>query len=885
VRTGQRWVLVTPGNVTATAMSQNAVYLTWSDTNTREHGYMVERSQQPDGGWVEIAVTLEDVEALEDTTLTAGTTYYYRIRAYRQRRRQSVYSWYSDPVAVTTLGGVTTTSSTSTTSSTTLPPTTTTTLPGGGNLPPVAVGGPDQSGSVGQTITLNGSGSYDPDGSITLYYWDPGDGSGLRSTSVLHHVYDTASSYTARLYVRDDEGVWDNDTVTVTVSGVGSTTTTTLASTTSTTLATTTTLPPTTTTVPSTTTTSVTSTTQQTTTTSSTSTTSSTAPNIPPNANAGPNIATQTNSNVTLNGSGSSDPDGNIVSWSWSFGDGGTGSGAVVVHAYATPGTYQAVLTVTDNDGAQDSDAATVTVTNRAPVADAGPDQVAAVGGQVSFDGSGSMDPDGQITSWSWNFGDGASGSGVAPVHAYGTAGTYVTTLTVTDDHDDHGSQDSDSLTVTVSAGQTDEWAESFGSSMPDGSAGVAVDLVGNVTSVGFFRDVATIGGQQLTSAGLADAYVAHFGPTGTFQWIRQLGGTSGDFAESVAVDGQGNVIVVGQFTGSATIQGSGTPLESAGGSDMFVAKYSASGALLWVRTYGGVLSDVAKAVATDSTGSIYVSGFFSDSIDFGGGVLEVPFSSDLDVFLLKLSPSGTHVWSKGFWNLGNEIGFGLATGPDNSVVMTGTFNAHVDFGGGVLQVAGFEDDVFLAKFTTAGTHLWSRRAGATGDDAGRAVTVDDAGRVSLVGTFLGSVSFGGATLTSSPNRRDAFVAQYSSTGSHRWSRALGGPDHDQGIAVAADGQGRVVVMGTYKESIVLDGASIPSSGLDDIFVARYSQSGVLGWSETWGGAGSDAASGLATGSDDSVVSGGSFRNTAVIGPETLTSTGMSDAFVTCQSP
>src|SRR5262249_14381581 len=153
---------------------------------------------------------------------------------------------------------------------------------------------------------------------------------------------------------------------------------------------------------------------------------------------------------ITLNGASSYDPDGSIALAQWSFGDGTSAGGLTVAHAYGKPGTYTATLTVVDNRGTAASDTAVVTVANRAPVANAGPDTGGAPGVALTLDGGGPSDRDGPITGWAWPFGDGAGGSGVAPSHVYAAAGTYTATLTVTDDK---GATGRDTATVTIAGG------------------------------------------------------------------------------------------------------------------------------------------------------------------------------------------------------------------------------------------------------------------------------------------------------------------------------------------------------------------------------------------------------------------------------------------------
>src|SRR5207249_1280328 len=182
--------------------------------------------------------------------------------------------------------------------------------------------------------------------------------------------------------------------------------------------------------------------------TTSTSTTSTTlGGSSGPVANAGPDQFTQTLTMVPFNGWRSLDSGGTITSYAWTFGDGGSASGMSVSHAYAAPGTYNATLTVTDSRGLRASDTAIVQVANHPPVANAGPDQTMTVGGMVTFNGAGSSDPDGTITAYAWNFGDGASGNGATMTHSYSAAGTYTATLTVTDNK---GAQGTDAALVTV---------------------------------------------------------------------------------------------------------------------------------------------------------------------------------------------------------------------------------------------------------------------------------------------------------------------------------------------------------------------------------------------------------------------------------------------------
>jgi PKD repeat protein len=149
---------------------------------------------------------------------------------------------------------------------------------------------------------------------------------------------------------------------------------------------------------------------------------------------------------LSVDGSGSSDPDGSVTSYAWDFGDGATGSGATTSHTYGSAGTYNVTLTVTDNGGATGTSTKSITVTapNQNPTASF---TSSTSGLKISVDGSGSSDPDGNVASYAWDFGDGQTGTGSTASHTYAAGGTYTVKLTVTDDR---GGTDSTTSSATV---------------------------------------------------------------------------------------------------------------------------------------------------------------------------------------------------------------------------------------------------------------------------------------------------------------------------------------------------------------------------------------------------------------------------------------------------
>jgi len=258
---------------------------------------------------------------------------------------------------------------------------------------------------------------------------------------------------------------------------------------------------------------------------------------------------------------------------------------------------------------------------------------------------------------------------------------------------------------------------------------------------------------------GNPDIFVAKYsGTSGAYLWANILIGFATDVGRGVAVDANGNVIVVGSFQMYAMDATGNILLTSAGGSDIFIVKYSATGVRQWIKGLGGPSEDIAYGVAVDSAGNIVVTGAFAGTVDFGGGPLTSAGSYDL--FLAKYSPTGAHLWSKSLGSTDLDTAYAVAVDrsvgsnglPVDNIVIAGAFQGTSSFGGAPLTSAGLRD-ILVAKYSSAGTHLWSKSFGSTADDIAYGVAVDASGNAFVTGYFQGTVDFssglGGGTLTS----------------------------------------------------------------------------------------------------------------------------------------
>jgi hypothetical protein len=191
-----------------------------------------------------------------------------------------------------------------------------------------------------------------------------------------------------------------------------------------------------------------------------------------------------------------------------------------------------------------------------------------------------------------------------------------------------------------------------------------------------------------------------------------------------------------------------------------------------------------------------------------------------VDIFVVKLNPSGGYVWGRQIGNPNDNDGAnGVAMDASGNVIVTGTVIADVDFGGGSLAALG-SSDAFVAKYAAAnGNHLWSRRVGGMNNDYGAAVAVDAAGNVAIAGSFEGSALFGGLPLNCL-GIDDAYVLKLDSTGKPTWVRQLGGTNSDIGLTLAFAPSGSIVTGGYFYGAGTFGGFPLTSVGAADAFIA-----------------------------------------------------------------
>lgn len=312
------------------------------------------------------------------------------------------------------------------------------------------------------------------------------------------------------------------------------------------------------------------------------------------------------------------------------------------------------------------------------------------------------------------------------------------------------------------STGQT-IWAKAIGGSNGDYPKAIALDGRGGLCIGGIYNDQVNFGGGSFTSSGNGDAFVACYSTAnGSHVWSRAWGSSGFDGTATLAFDSSGALYAGGRFNGSVNF--GGATLDTSGLSDMWIAKFSGTnGSHVWSKRAGNTADDYLMGIGVDALGHVFATGYFVGSASFGGPTLTALGANAIFVASLNTS-DGSHTWSKAYsldWGPSyGDTANGIAVSPTGDLVITGQLLRDIDFGGGPLR-GSYSYDAFLLQLNGNGEHLWSSRFVALYGDGGNRVAIDPVGNVVLAGDYSRSVNFGAATLTSTLQNGEAFVAKF----------------------------------------------------------------------------------------------------------------------------
>jgi hypothetical protein len=372
----------------------------------------------------------------------------------------------------------------------------------------------------------------------------------------------------------------------------------------------------------------------------------------------------------------------------------------------------------------------------------------------------------------------------------------------------------------------------------------------------------------------VSNAFIARYQTNGQVAIALQLGG----YANTVSVnqslrimrrDAAGNIYLAGTFQGTLdfdpgpdvfTLTSSSNTIN-----DLFFAKYSADGSLIFAKGINSTLSKSVLDLQIDLNGNIYITGGFIGTVDFDPAPEQVANltgvgTTNQDVYFAKYDASGNYIYAKRFGGSGADAGFYITVDNDGNFWVSGTFSGTVDFdpGAGTVNLTSSgATDIFLAKFDGAGNYLTAFRLGGSGGEAARGLAVDNAGNIFATGFFSGTIDFDpgiGETNLTSAGQNDIFIVKYTKDGSLVFANRIGGSGNEFPSTLALGKNAEIVISGTISATVDFDPgnevANLANIGTITLFVARYTADGSFVYARSIGGSGANVSSAQLTGID-----------------------------------
>ncbi|HBS89095.1 MAG: hypothetical protein A2W91_06465 [Bacteroidetes bacterium GWF2_38_335] len=424
------------------------------------------------------------------------------------------------------------------------------------------------------------------------------------------------------------------------------------------------------------------------------------------------------------------------------------------------------------------------------------------------------------------------------------------------------------------------EWIKKYGTPLQDAVHAISEDSEGNIYLAAGFSDTITLESETLISNGGTDALLIKCNSNGDILWFTSIGGTADDMGTEVTIDPEGNVIFSGVFHSHEVFIGD-TILYSCGCWEFsFTSKYSSTGELQWVHSVLGEGAVITNGQAVNSEGDIYVTGVFYMQSYFGSDTVVTAGSAD--IFLAMYSQSGILQWVKTFGYSGYDYGADITLDNNEMPVLTGYFEKKVTFGNDTLASSGYYD-TYIVKTDADGNPLWAKKAGGENEDQGigicvdaqnkiyitgfysgttwfedysfesvgnydsylarydengyfenavvfggtdhemgTKVSVDQTGNIYACGQFSGSVTFADTLLTST-NYLDSYLIKLDSDWNRVWIKQAGGLNQQKITDIAVTGNDSLYICITFSDSVFIDGDTIPGygGGWDDFMVGR----------------------------------------------------------------
>lgn len=268
-------------------------------------------------------------------------------------------------------------------------------------------------------------------------------------------------------------------------------------------------------------------------------------------------------------------------------------------------------------------------------------------------------------------------------------------------------------------------WAKSFGGINNESSYSIKTDISNNIIVCGYFSGVVDfdpgVGTYNLSFTGPYGSFVSKLDQNGNFVWAKQFDGGSGNYARDISIDNIGNCIVLGAFSGTVDFDPNLNinNITSGGLADVYISKLDNNGNLIWVKSIdctNGLAGCTAMEV--NSLGELYVTGTFSNTIDFdpNTSIFNLTALGGVDIYILKINSSGNFIWAKAMGGTADDMVENLALDSQNNVYTVGFFEGVADFDPnvGVFNMTPNVHDLFISKLNSNGNFVWAKQVNSS---------------------------------------------------------------------------------------------------------------------------------------------------------------------------
>jgi hypothetical protein len=363
------------------------------------------------------------------------------------------------------------------------------------------------------------------------------------------------------------------------------------------------------------------------------------------------------------------------------------------------------------------------------------------------------------------------------------------------------------------------------------------------------------------------------------FEWVKRIGNSLDHQAFIVKTDAANNVYISGYFEfGFYFVPETSSNFAQAFGSDdIFIAKYSSNGTLIWGKTIGGSGQDRPSGMDVTPDGEISLTGYFNGTVDFnpGSGVNNLTSNGNRDIFVLKLNSNGDYDWAHKFGSSLPDEGVATCFDLNGNVYITGFYQETVDFnpGSGTNNFSAISYDIFILKLDANGNYVWNYELGSNPAEQGRAIQCDASGNVYTSGSYASTLDFnlGAATeIMSATGVADIYLLKLTNDGDFIWSRKIGGISNEYAFSMSIDADGAAILGGYFTSTTTFNSfpnVAVTSAGLDDAFVVKFSSDGDHEWTRTIGSTGYDRTAAVTTDAQGNVYATGIFQGTVDLNP------------------